>query len=317
VSLQGMVARTLLFVEEKGRDYRPLKEFIEGVARWPGTRLWRETVTERSARLAAAQTALLGAVEPRVICNRTHESQPSNGCMDARLRWTAKGRPLLRSEKVILLDVDGTLLDDERIIGDLRRHMRRSLGIGRERHYVTILNRLHARLGYADYLGALQRYRLEHPGDPEILRISCFLIEYPFQNVLKPGALRIIRECRRLAPVVIVSDGDAVFQPHKIMASGIWKAARNHVLVFVHKDKMLKAIERLYPARHYFMVEDKPEVLASMKKAWKKRVTTVLIGKRASVKSKYKRDGEPGIVIPALRDLPQALRRHNRGSKHV
>jgi FMN phosphatase YigB (HAD superfamily) len=215
-------------------------------------------------------------------------------------------------EKVILLDFDGTLFNDGRVVQDLRRYLRGCLGSGRERRYVTILKRLHRRLGYADYLGALQRYRLEHPADPHILHVSRFLIGYPFRRLVKPGVFRALRQCNRWGPVVILSDGDAVFQPHKIMASGIWEAVAGHVLVFVHKQKMLWDVQRLYPARHYVMVEDKMEVLRAMKRAWKSRVTTVLVPEAHQQNSRRARQRyrAPDIRIARIRDLPRALRRY-------
>lgn len=224
----------------------------------------------------------------------------------------------MKSENVILLDVDNTLLNDERVVHQLRGYLRRSLGPGTERRYMTILNRLRSRLGYADYLGALQRYRLEHPHDPHILRLSCFLIEYPFRKLVKPGALRVVRECSRWGPVVILSDGDAVFQPHKIMASGIWKAASGHVLVYVHKEKMLNEVERLYPAHHYVMVDDKLPVLNAMKKVWKDRLTTVLIS-NGHLSTNKVRPGhpEPDITIARVRDFPRALERYAPANRTV
>src|SRR5579883_305615 len=219
-----------------------------------------------------------------------------------------------RHEKVILLDFDGTLFNDERVVQDMRRYLRRCLGSGRERRYITILKRLQRRLGYADYLGALQRYRLEDPADPDILRVSCFLMEYPFRKLVKPGAFQVLRQCSRWGPVVILSDGDAVFQPHKIMASGIWKAVTGRVLVFVHKQRMLWDVQRLYPARHYVMVDDQIEVLRAMKRVWKSRLTTVLLSeaRHHSTKRMRRRYRGPDISMARIRELPGALREYFR-----
>ena len=183
----------------------------------------------------------------------------------------------MKPELITLFDVDNTLLDNDRVESDLRRHVRRSFGRAAERRYFEIFEELRSELGYADYLGALQRYRLEHPGDPYLLRMSSYLIGYPFAKRLYPGALEAIRRCRRRGPVVILSDGDAVFQPHKVNQSGLWKAVGGKVLIFIHKEKMLAEVERLCPARHYVMVDDKLRILEAMKKVWGTRLTTVFV----------------------------------------
>jgi len=183
----------------------------------------------------------------------------------------------VKPELITLFDVDNTLLDNDHVESDLRRHVRRSFGRAAERRYFEIFEELRSELGYADYLGALQRYRLEHPGDPYLLRMSSYLIGYPFAKRLYPGALEAIRRCRRRGPVVILSDGDAVFQPHKVNQSGLWKAVGGKVLIFIHKEKMLAEVERLCPARHYVMVDDKLRILEAMKKVWGTRLTTVFV----------------------------------------
>ena len=178
---------------------------------------------------------------------------------------------------VTLFDVDNTLLNNDRVTRDLRRHLRRSFGSASEKRYFEIFEKLRSELGYADYLGTLQRYRLEVPHDPYLLCMSTYLINYPFADRLYPGALDVIRNRRKQGPVVILSDGDAVFQPHKVIKSGLWKAVGGNVLIFIHKENMLAEVERLYPARRYVMVDDKLRILEAMKKVWKDRLTTVFV----------------------------------------
>ena len=178
---------------------------------------------------------------------------------------------------IFLLDVDNTLLDNDRIEEDLKDYLDQSLGSECRRDYWSILEELRTELGYADYLGALQRYRVEHPREPNILRISSFLIDYPFAERLYPGALETIERLRSFAPTVILSDGDAVFQPRKVRRSGIWEAVAGRVLIYVHKEQMLDDVERKYPADHYVQVDDKVRILAAMKNVWKERLTTVFI----------------------------------------
>jgi FMN phosphatase YigB (HAD superfamily) len=178
---------------------------------------------------------------------------------------------------IFLFDVDNTLLDNDAIAGDLREHLRVSFGEVAQQRYWQIFEELRTELGYADYLGALQRFRLEHPLDPQLLGMSLFLIDYPFATRLFPGALEAIRELGKLGTPVILSDGDAVFQPRKIDRSGLWRAVDGRVLVYVHKEQMLGDVERRFPADHYVMVDDKLRLLTAIKNVWKTRVTTVFV----------------------------------------
>jgi FMN phosphatase YigB (HAD superfamily) len=176
---------------------------------------------------------------------------------------------------VFLVDVDNTLLDNDRIQRDLQRHLEREFGAGCRDRYWTILEALFAELGYRDYLGALQRYRVEHPRDVQLMSMSSYLVDYPFANRLYSGALDVLERFRGWGPTVILTDGDVVFQPRKVERSGIFEAVDGHVLVYIHKEEALDDIERRYPARHYVIVDDKPRILAALKASWGGRVTTI------------------------------------------
>ena len=179
------------------------------------------------------------------------------------------------SPVVFLFDVDNTLLDNDRIAEDLRRHLGREIGDERQKRYWAIFEELRAELGYADYLGALQRYRAERPLDLGILAVSAFLIDYPFANRLYANSLDVLERCGSRGPTVLLSDGDAVFQPRKIERSGLSEAAGGRVLVYIHKERELEDVERRYPAERYVLVDDKLRILTAVKKAWGERVTTV------------------------------------------
>jgi len=179
------------------------------------------------------------------------------------------------SEVVFLLDVDNTLLDNDRIVADLDEHLRRQFGRESRDRYWTIFEALRVELGYADYLGALQRYRLGALNDPRLLLMSSFLVDYPFADRLYAGALDVIEHLRAWGPTVILSDGDVVFQPRKAQRSGLWDAVEGRVLIYLHKEQMLDDVESRYPAHHYVMVDDKLRILAAMKKIWGDRLTTV------------------------------------------
>lgn len=176
---------------------------------------------------------------------------------------------------VFLLDCDNTLLDNDRVEEDLREHLAREFGAASRDRYWAILEELRRELGYADYLGALQRYRLEDMCDPRLLLMSSFLVDYPFADRVYLGVLDALRHLRTLGLTVILSDGDVVFQPRKIQRSGLWAAVEGRVLIYVHKERMLDAVAGRFPARHYVMVDDKLHILAMMKKIWRDRVTTV------------------------------------------
>ena len=176
---------------------------------------------------------------------------------------------------VVFLDCDNTLLDNDLVQDDLRDHLAREFGVENRDRYWAILEALRAELGYVDYLGALQRYRLEGVSDPRLLLMSSFLVDYPFASRLYPRALDAIRHLRTWGLTVILSDGDVVFQPRKIQRSGLWAAVEGRVLICVHKERMLDAVAERYPARHYVMVDDKLRILAAMKQVWKDRLTTI------------------------------------------
>src|ERR1700730_3574644 len=178
---------------------------------------------------------------------------------------------------VCLLDVDNTLLDNDAVSDDLRRHLLDTFGADCQGRYWRIFEELRLELGYADYLGALQQYRLEHPRDPKVVGVSLFLLGYPFADRLYPGALEAVAQLRRQAPVVILSDGDAVFQPHKVERSGLWAAVDGEVLIYIHKEQVLDDVEQRYPAARYVVVDDKIRILAAMKAVWGDRLTTVFV----------------------------------------
>jgi FMN phosphatase YigB (HAD superfamily) len=176
---------------------------------------------------------------------------------------------------VFLFDVDNTLLNNDAVQEDLGQHLEREFGRATRDRYWAIFEALRAELGYADYLGALQRYRLENLDEPELLKVSAFLVDYPFTSRLYAGVFAALAHCRRKGLTVILSDGDVVFQPRKIQRSGLWDAVEGRVLIYLHKEKMLESVSHRYPAQHYVMIDDKVRILAAMKQCWGSRLTTI------------------------------------------
>jgi hypothetical protein len=176
---------------------------------------------------------------------------------------------------VFLFDVDNTLLDNDRVTADLKRHLEKQVGPERQQRYWEFFEQLRTELGYADYLGALQRYRIEYPRDPSLLTVSRFLVNYPFATRLYPDSLDAVEHVKKWGDAVILSDGDVVFQPLKVERSGIWEAVEGKVLIYIHKEHELEDVERRYPADHYVLIDDKIRILTAVKKIWGGRVTTV------------------------------------------
>jgi FMN phosphatase YigB (HAD superfamily) len=216
--------------------------------------------------------------------------------------------PAPASDVVFLLDVDNTLLDNDAVVEDLRRHLTDRFGRDSEQRYWTIFEQLRSEVGYADYLGALQRFRLEHPREPHMLGVSLYLFHYPFADRLYPGALHAIAALRRRGPVVILSDGDVVFQPRKVERSGLWAAVEGRVLIYVHKEQMLDDVEARYPAKRYVMVDDKVRILAAMKSVWRERLTTVFVrqGHYAADAALVASYPAPDVAIDRIADLAEA-----------
>ena len=176
---------------------------------------------------------------------------------------------------VFLFDVDNTLLDNDRVTADLKRHLEQQVGPERQQRYWDIFEQLRTELGYADYLGALQRYRIEYPHDPSLLTVSHFFINYPFATRLYPDSLDAVEYVKQWGTAVVLSDGDVVFQPLKVEHSGIYEAVNGKVLIYIHKEKELEDVERRCPADHYVLIDDKIRILSEVKKIWGAKVTTV------------------------------------------
>jgi len=176
---------------------------------------------------------------------------------------------------VFLFDVDNTLLDNDRVSLDLRNFLEKEVGAARSNRYWEIFEKLRSELGYADYLGSLQRYRIEHPYDSHLLAVSTYLVNYPFANRLYPNSLDVLEHFKQNGKVVILTDGDVVFQPRKIERSGLFEAVDKNILIYIHKEQELRDVERRFPAEHYVLVDDKIRVLSAIKNVWGSKVTTV------------------------------------------
>jgi hypothetical protein len=199
------------------------------------------------------------------------------------------------SNVVFLFDVDNTLLDNDRITADLKRHLEKEVGHDRQQRYWEFFEQMRAELGYADYLGALQRYRIEYPRDPSLLTVSHFMVNYPFATRLFPDSLDVIEHVQQWGKAVVLSDGDVVFQPRKIARSGISEAVNGNVLIYIHKERELDDVEHRFPADHYVLIDDKLRILTAVKEIWGEKVTTV-----------FPKQGHYALDAQAIAGLPPA-----------
>jgi FMN phosphatase YigB (HAD superfamily) len=209
---------------------------------------------------------------------------------------------------VFLVDVDNTLLDNDRIQEDLKEFLARTCGAACRDRYWQILMDLWDDLGYRDYLGALQKYRVENPHELELLSAAAYLIEYPFAERLYPSALETLGKLSTFASTAVLSDGDVVFQPRKVERSGIWQAVDGRVMIYIHKEQELEDVARRYPAEHYVLVDDKLRILTAVKKIWGPRVTTVFprTGSYAHDPEAAATNPKPDFTIESIGDLTGA-----------
>jgi len=212
---------------------------------------------------------------------------------------------MARHAVVSLFDVDNTLLDNDRVVADMMRFLDGEVGHERQQRYWAIFEELRKELGYADYLGALQRYRMENPRDSHLLAVSSFLVNYPFANRLFPNALDVLERFRAFGPTVILTDGDVVFQPRKIERSGLQETVDSNILIYVHKELELEDVEARYPAEHYVLVDDKVRILAAVKKAWGERVTTIFPrqGHYAHDDAEVAKYAKPDVTVSRIGEL--------------
>lgn len=212
---------------------------------------------------------------------------------------------LSAGEVIFLLDVDNTLLDNDRFAADLGDRLEQSFGASERERYWAIFGRLREQLGLADYLASLQAFRSGLDDHPDLLAMSDFLLEYPFTARLFPRALEAVAHLNTLGRPVVLSDGDIVFQPRKIQRSGIWEAVGGRVMIYLHKERVLDHMQQRYPARHYVMVDDKPNLLAAMKSTLKSKLTTVFVrqGHYALAAESNSVEPAPDMIIERIGDL--------------
>lgn len=211
----------------------------------------------------------------------------------------------MNKKTVFLFDVDNTLLENDSVTKNLKAFLEKEVGTKRNECYWGIFENLRSELGYADYLGALQNYRIEYPYDTHLLAVSTYLVNYPFAERLYPNALAVLEHFKKIGKVVILTDGDVVFQPRKIERSGLFDAVEKNILIYIHKEKELADVERRYPADHYILIDDKVRILSAVKEIWGEKVTTVFPrqGHYAFDEKEIAKYTKPDVTVENIGDL--------------
>ncbi len=209
------------------------------------------------------------------------------------------------SDMVFLFDVDNTLLDHDRVKQDLGALLDSRIFDGASEHYWSAYEAIRAETGQADFLASFQRCWIDSECNPHWLPAADLMLDYPYSDRLYPGALHVLEHVSRFAMVAIVSDGDAVLQPRKIRRAGLWQAVDGRVLIYQNKQQRLADIAHRFPAQHYVMIDDKPDVLVHMKSAWSSRLTTVFPrqGHYAHDQEHRHDQPEPDISIDHIGDM--------------
>lgn len=200
---------------------------------------------------------------------------------------------------VFLVDVDNTLLDNDRVKANLDDHLRAVVGSRLAQCFWDIYEQVRKEKGVVDIPAALISFREQTPAtemdEYTYQHIHSMFEHYPFDKALYPGALETIGHLKTLGTVVIVSDGDLHFQAEKIFNSSLANAVDGRVLLYTHKQDHLSEIMEHYPADHYVILDDKPDILADTKKILGPKVTTVLVKQ-----GKYAAGKLPGHFIPDM-----------------
>jgi phosphoglycolate phosphatase-like HAD superfamily hydrolase len=206
---------------------------------------------------------------------------------------------------LFMIDVDNTIHDNDGVKSDMERRMLDILGPTLAARFWQLYEIVRKETEVVDFVETMRRLGEEHPGSRDVIeRATNALMSWDFCARLYPHAIETIEHLKSLGLPIIVSDGDPVFQPSKILQCGITAAVDGRVLIFVHKEKHLPAVERYFNADHYVLIDDKPGILMRSKAALCDRLTTVhvLQGKYA-LDPKLAVDYKPDIVAQRFSDL--------------
>ncbi len=208
---------------------------------------------------------------------------------------------------VFLIDVDNTLIDNDAVKKDLDEHITVELGPALAARFWEIYEQARKERETVDIPLALSRLRtqtsLADMDEQTYLHVHSIFDNYPFFERLYPGTLETLHYLRTLGLTVIVSDGDRFFQAEKIFASNLAEAVEGRVLIYIHKQQHLDEIVRQYPADHYVMIDDKPEILADTKELWGKRVTTAFVQQGKYAAEQKPPNFAPDISVLHIADL--------------
>ena len=206
---------------------------------------------------------------------------------------------------VFLIDLDNTILDNDGVKQDIEAKMLEILGERLAERFWHYYEAVRKDLDYIDFFETMMRLRDENPTDAAVVdEATGTLMDWDFCPRLYPRAIETVLHLKSLGLPLVLSDGDPVFQPMKIHQCGVTQAVDGRVLIFVHKERFLPAVQARFRAERYVLIDDKPGILMRSKAALGDRLTTVhvLQGKYAT-DPKLAVDYTPDIVVPNFSDL--------------
>ena len=200
-----------------------------------------------------------------------------------------------------LLDVDNTLINNDKVKTDLEERVVRYAGPDTAPVFWQVYEQVRRELDYVDLPLTLNRFRAESPEVERFAELSAAVLFYPFEECLYPRTLEVIEHLREIGTVAIVSDGDPVFQPAKIARAGLAAAVDDRVLIYVHKEQQLDDVRRRIPAGRYVIVDDKPNILVAVKRELGDRAVAIHVrqGRYARETGEWHAD----IEIDSIADL--------------
>ena len=205
------------------------------------------------------------------------------------------------------LDVDNTLIANDDVKSDLDAHLQVELGPTLTARYWDIYEQARHESGVVNIPLALSRLREQTPlsamDEQTYLHVHSLFDNYPFFNALYPHVLETLQYLCTLGLTVIVSDGDPFFQPEKIFRSDLAEIVEGRVLIYIHKQEHLDEIMKKYPADHYVMIDDKPQILADGKSMLGNLLTTVFVKQGKYAAGEKPANFTPDISVLHIADL--------------
>jgi FMN phosphatase YigB (HAD superfamily) len=203
---------------------------------------------------------------------------------------------------VFLLDVDNTLVDNDRVKKDIERAIASLVAVDRAARFWALYEEVRDEKGVVNFPETLRRFRRAFPNEPHAEDVDRSVLSIPFERYLYPRVFDVIARLWTLGDVTILSDGDRVYQPAKIALAGLLLATRGNVLVYEHKEDHLAEVQRRFPSLHYAHVDDKAGLLARTKVGFGSRATTIHV-RQGHYASEHESGPPPDVTVERIADL--------------